>query len=122
MNNKKTLSDAFIKQYNGLIDLLNIDYDDYRSAYATAVCVSKYNWELALRIMINIIASKPIFFEEQIRDSIIIDVEAEGNINTYNYLLHMIKLANDKDVILSLADMKELVELKYGFLELEIRR
>lgn len=110
----------FNEKYNALLNSLDIDYSDYRSTYDTAVSISHYNWELALEVMINIVVSNPFCFDERIRDRIFIDIESEGNYNTYRYIKECLGKETVEDVIDYLESMKISLEKKYALLDIQL--
>lgn len=115
-------SDKFREKYNGLVNSLNIDYSDYRLAYDDAISIAHCNWELSLEVMINIVVSNPLCFDERIRDSIFIEVESEGNYNTYRYIKECLRKETVEDVIDYLEGMKISLEEKYASLGIQLRR
>ena len=113
--------DKILDKYNQLLNLLQqIDYSDYQKTYDTSIRISKYNWELALQIMINIVVETPKYFNETIRDSIFLSVQNEGNRNTYKYIIELLNRQIDEDVMSYLTDMKGSIEEKYIQLNIKL--
>ncbi|MCD8176962.1 MAG: hypothetical protein LUE98_05880 [Tannerellaceae bacterium] len=100
----------------------SIDFNNYKEVYKYALGISKYSWELALIIMINIIRQDPGYFDERIRDSIFIYLNAEGNSATWSYINKLLAKETNEDIRMYLNDMIEILEIKYHQLGIHINK
>ncbi|MCD7972862.1 MAG: hypothetical protein LUG18_09400 [Candidatus Azobacteroides sp.] len=111
---------------NTFIDLqkfiVSIDFNNYKEAYKYALEISKYSWELALIIMINIIKQDPDYFDERIRDSIYLYLHAEGNSTIWSYISKLLAKETNEETRMYLNDMIEILEIKYHKLGIYINK
>ncbi len=100
----------------------SVDFNNYKEAYKDALGISKYSWELALIIMINIIRQDPDYFDERIRDSIYLYLNAEGNSATWSYINKLLTQETNEEIRMYMNNMIEILEIKYHQLGIHINK
>ena len=93
----------------------------YKDIFDVSEKIYDISIEDSLLIQIKIIELNPKFFDERIRDRILLNVYYDGNLSIYNHLKKRINEIIDEDIKIYLKDMKESIEEKYMLIGLNIK-
>jgi hypothetical protein len=103
-----------------LLEVLESIQMPYKQLYKLAESMASVNMELSLCIMVRIILIDPPFFDEAVRDGIYLFVQSEGNRNTYNMLVDLLKLEWSEDVRSYIEDMVSSIRYKYAAIGIKL--
>ena len=104
------------QEYTELIEQCEqLDYSDIDTIFEYANNkLSKYSWELALVIMVNICIKYPDLPADELSDHIFLVMEYEGTETTYKYMRQKDHKTEDIAVKEILSLLMEVLEAKYA--------
>ena len=104
------------QEYTKLIEQCEqLDYSDIDTIFEYANNkFSKYSWELALVIMVNICIKHPDLPADELSDHIFLVMEYEGTETTYKYMRQKYHKTEDIAVKEILSLLMEVLEAKYA--------
>ena len=104
------------QEYTKLIEQCEqLDYSDIDTIFEYANNkLSKYSWELALVIMVNIFIKHPDLPADELSDHIFLVMEYEGTETTYKYMRQKYHKTEDIAVKEILSLLMEVLEAKYA--------
>ena len=109
------------QEYTELIEQL--DYSDIDTIFEYANNkLSKYSWELALVIMVNIFIKHPDLPLDELSEHILLVIEYEGSRTTYGYMRQ--KYYENKDISIkkNIELLMRLLESKYAKMGIFLKR
>ena len=112
------------QEYTKLIEQCEqLDYSDIDTIFEYANNkLSKYSWELALVIMVNIFIKHPDLPADELSDHIFLVMEYEGTETTYKYMRQKYHKTQDIAVKEILSLLMEVLEAKYAKMRIFLKR
>jgi len=112
------------QEYTKLIEQCEqLDYSDIDTIFEYANNkLSKYSWELALVIMVNICIKHPDLPADELSDHIFLVMEYEGTETTYKYMRQKYQKTEDIAVKEILSLLMEVLEAKYAKMGIFLKR
>ena len=112
------------QEYTKLIEQCEqLDYSDINTIFEYANNkLSKYSWELALVIMVNIFIKHPDLPADELSDHIFLVMEYEGTETTYKYMRQKYHKTQDIAVKEILSLLMEVLEAKYAKMRIFLKR
>ena len=112
------------QEYTELIEQCEqLDYSDIDTIFEYANNkLSKYSWELALVIMVNICIKHPDLSADELSDHIFLVMEYEGTETTYKYMRQKYQKTEDIAVKEILSLLMEVLEAKYAKMGIFLKR
>ena len=112
------------QEYTELIEQCEqLDYSDIDTIFEYANnTLSKYSWELALVIMVNICIKHPDLPADELSDHIFLVMEYEGTETTYKYMRQKYQKTEDIAVKEILSLLMEVLEAKYAKMGIFLKR
>ena len=112
------------QEYTKLIEQCEqLDYSDIDTIFEYANNkLSKYSWELALVIMVNICIKYPDLPADELSDHIFLVMEYEGTETTYKYMRQKYQKTEDIAVKEILSLLMEVLEAKYAKMGIFLKR
>jgi hypothetical protein len=112
------------QEYTKLIEQCEqLDYSDIDTIFEYANNkLSKYSWELALVIMVNIFIKHPDLPLDELSEHILLVIEYEGSRTTYGYMRQ--KYYENKDISIkkNIELLMRLLESKYAKMGIFLKR
>ncbi|WP_455000940.1 hypothetical protein [Capnocytophaga leadbetteri] len=112
------------QEYTELIEQCEqLDYSDIDTIFEYANNkLSKYSWELALVIMVNIFIKHPDLPLDELSEHILLVIEYEGSRTTYGYMRQ--KYYENKDISIkkNIELLMRLLESKYAKMGIFLKR
>ena len=112
------------QEYTKLIEQCEqLDYSDIDTIFEYANNkLSKYSWELALVIIVNIFIKHPDLPLDELSDHILLVIEYEGSRTTYGYMRQ--KYYENKDISIkkNIELLMRLLESKYAKMGIFLKR
>lgn len=112
------------QEYTELIEQCEqLDYSDIDTIFEYANNkISKYSWELALVIMVNIFIKHPDLPLDELSEHILLVIEYEGSRTTYGYMRQ--KYYENKDISIkkNIELLMRLLESKYAKMGIFLKR
>ena len=112
------------QEYTKLIEQCEqLDYSDIDTIFEYANNkLSKYSWELALVIMVNICIKHPNLPADELSDHIFLVMEYEGTETTYKYMRQKYHKTQDIAVKEILSLLMEVLEAKYAKMRIFLKK
>ena len=112
------------QEYTELIEQCEqLDYSDIDTIFEYANNkLSKYSWELALVIMVNIFIKHPDLPLDELSEHILLVIEYEGSRTTYGYMRQKYHKTEDIAVKEILSLLMEVLEAKYAKMRVFLKR
>ena len=112
------------QEYTELIEQCEqLDYSDIDTIFEYANNkLSKYSWELALVIMVNICIKHPDLPADELSDHIFLVMEQEGTETTYKYMRQKYHKTEDIAVKEILSLLMEVLEAKYAKMRIFLKK
>ena len=112
------------QEYTKLIEQCEqLDYSDIDTIFEYANNkLSKYSWELALVIMVNIFIKHPDLPADKLSDHIFLVMEYEGTETTYKYMRQKYRKTQDIAVKEILSLLMEVLEAKYAKMRIFLKK
>ena len=112
------------QEYTELIEQCEqLDYSDIDTIFEYANNkLSKYSWELALVVMVNIFIKDTDIPMDEISEHIILEIEYEGSRTTYNYMKQKYDESEDIRVKKNLDFLMGILENKYAHMKITLKK
>jgi hypothetical protein len=112
------------EKYHDLVkECEELDYSDTEAIFLYANNeLSKYSWELALVVMVNIFIKDPDIPMDEISEHIILEIEYEGSRTTYNYMKQKYDESKDIRVKKNLDFLMGILENKYAHMKITLKK